>query len=73
MLFVAVCNRKMLSRFHVSQTVISQSKLSGTRKVTLKYKYFGMNFDFEISRVYCISKEHYFSHCNIKKYISISR
>ena len=51
MLFVAV---KCLSQFHVSQTVISQSKVSGTTKSTLKYKEFGMNFDFEISRVNCI-------------------
>ena len=63
MLFVAV---KSLPQFHVSQTVISQSKVSGTTKSTLKYKEFGMNFDFEISRVDCISKANYFSHFNVK-------
>ena len=31
--------------------LVSQSKLSGIRKVTLKYKLSEMNFDFEISRV----------------------
>ena len=31
--------------------LVSQSKFSGTRKFTLRYQYFGMNFDFEISRV----------------------
>ena len=60
----------MFSQFHVSKTVISQSKLSGARKVTLKYKKFGMNFDFEISRVDCISKENYFSHFNIKIHLN---
>ena len=41
---------------------------SGTRYSTnnLKYKQFVMNFDFEISRVDCISKENYFSHFNTK-------
>ena len=46
--------------------LISKSKLSGTRKVTLKYKLFEMNIYFEISRVDCISEENYFSHFNIK-------
>ena len=31
-----------------------------------------MSFDFEISRVDCISKENYFSYFNIKKYTPIS-
>ena len=31
-----------------------------------------MNFEYEISRVDCISKENYFSHFNIQKYISVS-
>ena len=33
---------------------MSQSKFSGTRKVTLRYQKFGMKIDFEISRVDCI-------------------
>ena len=33
--------------------LISQSKFSGTRKFTLKYQLFGINFDFEISIVDC--------------------
>ena len=32
---------------------ISQSKCYGTRKFTLRYQLFGMNFDFEVSRVDC--------------------
>ena len=30
--------------------LISQRKFSGTRKFPLRYQWFGMNFDFEISR-----------------------
>ena len=46
--------------------LVSQNKLSGIRKDTLKYKLSEMNFDFEISRVDCISKENYFSHFSTK-------
>ena len=35
------------------QLLISQSKFSGTRKFTLRFQKFGMNFDFEISRADC--------------------
>ena len=31
--------------------LISQSKFSGTRNFSLSYQLFGMNFEFEISRV----------------------
>ena len=37
--------------------LISQSKLSGTRTFALKYQWLWIRFDFEISRVDCISKE----------------
>ena len=30
--------------------LLSQSKFSETRKFSLRYQYFSMNFDFEISR-----------------------
>ena len=36
---------------------MSQSKAFGTSKFTLWYLLFEMNFKFEISRVYCISKK----------------
>ena len=32
-----------------------------------------MNFDFEISRADCISKENYFSHFNIKQEVSLKK
>ena len=35
--------------------LVFKSKFSGTRKFTLRYQYFRMNFDFEILRVDCIS------------------
>ena len=41
-LYENVCNLKLL---------VPQSKFSGTRKFTLRYQLFEMNFDFEISRV----------------------
>ena len=37
--------------------LIFQSKFSGTRKFTLKYQDFEMNFDFEISRVVWINNK----------------
>ena len=37
---------------------MSQSKFSGTRKLTLRYQYFGMKFDFEILQV-----EHSLKYC----------
>ena len=46
--------------------LISESKLSGIRKNTLKYTLSEVNFDFEISRVDCISKENYYSRFSIK-------
>ena len=55
----------------ISETAhISQSKLSGTRIVTFKYKFSEMNFYSEISRVDCISKENHFSLFNIKILLS---
>ena len=38
----------------LSQLLVSHSKLSGSKKLTLRYQLFGVNFDFEISRVDCI-------------------
>ena len=42
--------------------LVFQSKLSGIRKDTLKYKLSEMSFDLEISRVDYISNEKYYSH-----------
>ena len=42
------------SELLLSQLLISQSKFSGARKFTLRYRYFGTNSDFEISRVNCL-------------------
>ena len=39
---------------------VSQNKLSGIRKDTLKYKLSEMNFDFEISRADCRRKKYSF-------------
>ena len=47
------CDRSCFSTPVISNS-LSQSKLSGTRKFTLGYEYFGFNFDFEISRVDCM-------------------
>ena len=41
--------------------LVSQSKLSGIIKDTLKYILSEMNFDFEISRVDCRKQKYYFS------------
>ena len=66
---------KLISYFYLHfkscypKLLISQSKLSGTRKFTLRYQLFGMNFDFKISIVDCFSFplviEETVSHSNI--------
>ena len=35
---------------------MSQSKFSGTRKFTLRYQLLEINFDVDISRLYCVVK-----------------
>ena len=37
----------------ISKLLVSPSKFSGTRKFTLRYQKFELNFDFEISRAEC--------------------
>ena len=52
------------------QQLISQSKFSGTRKFTLRYQWFGVKFDFEISGVDCIfSDEKGWFHLSMCKYL----
>ena len=47
--------------------LVSQSKLSGIRKYTLKYKLSEMNFVFEISRVECRRQKYSFSVYSVDK------
>ena len=41
----------MRNRALVSKLLIFKRKFSDTRKFTLRYEWFGMNFDFQISKV----------------------
>ena len=54
-------NFLFLFQLLVSRLLVSQSKLSGIRKDTWKYKLSEMNFDFEISRADCRRQENSFS------------